>query len=119
MSEQTPAPRPPGTLRIGQIAGVDVLVRSSWLVVAVLIAFLMAPQIEAVAPGLGALKYVAGLAFAILLYLSVLLHEASHAISARHYGLPDPDGARGPGRRRLLAHASKLTCRRSGVGVLA
>jgi len=88
VSEQTPAPRPPGTLRIGQIAGVDVLVRSSWLVVAVLIAFLMAPRIEEVAPGLGALKYVAGLAFAILLYLSVLLHEASHAISARHYGLP-------------------------------
>jgi Zn-dependent protease/CBS domain-containing protein len=48
----------------------------------------MAPRIEEVAPGLGALKYVAGLAFAILLYLSVLLHEASHAISARHYGLP-------------------------------
>ena len=88
MSEQTPAPRPPGTLRIGQIAGVDVLVRSSWLVVAVLIAFLMAPRIEEAAPGLGALKYVAGLAFAVLLYLSILLHEASHAISARHYGLP-------------------------------
>ncbi len=88
MSEQTPAPRPPGTLRIGQIAGVDVLVRSSWLVVAVLIAFLMAPRIEAAAPGLGVLKYVAGLAFAVLLYLSILLHEASHAISARHYGLP-------------------------------
>jgi Zn-dependent protease/CBS domain-containing protein len=88
VSEQTPAPRPPGTLRIGQIAGVDVLVRSSWLVVAVLIAFLMAPRIETAAPGLGALKYVAGLAFAVLLYLSILLHEASHAISARHYGLP-------------------------------
>ena len=88
MSEQTPAPRPPGTLRIGQIAGIDVLVRSSWLLVAVLIAVLMAPRIEAEAPGLGLLKYVAGLAFAVLLYLSILLHEASHAISARHYGLP-------------------------------
>ena len=88
MSEQTPTPRPPGTLRIGQIAGIDVLVRSSWLVVAVLIAFLMAPRIEVEAPGLGVLKYVAGLAFAVLLYLSILLHEASHAISARHYGLP-------------------------------
>ena len=88
MSEQTPAPRPPGTFRIGQIAGVDVLVRSSWLLVAFLIAFLMAPRIEAEAPGLGVLKYVAGLAFAVLLYLSVLVHEASHAISARHYGLP-------------------------------
>jgi Zn-dependent protease/CBS domain-containing protein len=88
VSEQTPAPRPPGTIRIGQIAGIDVLVRSSWLVVAVLIAFLMAPRIEVEAPGLGVLKYVAGLAFAVLLYLSILLHEASHAISARHYGLP-------------------------------
>jgi len=88
VSEQTPAPRPPGTIRIGQIAGIDVLVRSSWLVVAALIAFLMAPRIEAEAPGLGVLTYVAGLAFAVLLYLSILLHEASHAISARHYGLP-------------------------------
>jgi membrane-associated protease RseP (regulator of RpoE activity) len=88
VSEQTPAPRPPGTIRIGQIAGIDVLVRSSWLVVAALIAFLMAPRIEREAPGLGVLTYVAGLAFAVLLYLSILLHEASHAISARHYGLP-------------------------------
>jgi Zn-dependent protease/CBS domain-containing protein len=88
VSEQTPAPRPPGTIRIGQIAGIDVLVRSSWLVVAALIALLMAPRIEAEAPGLGVLTYVAGLAFAVLLYLSILLHEASHAISTRHYGLP-------------------------------
>jgi Zn-dependent protease/CBS domain-containing protein len=78
---------PPGTLRIGSILGVDVLVRSSWLVVALLIAFLLAPQIEEVEPGLGALKYVAGVAFAVLLYLSVLLHEISHAVMAQRYGL--------------------------------
>ena len=41
-----------------------------------------------VQPGLGAWKYVVGLAFAVLLYLSVLLHEASHAAMARHYGFP-------------------------------
>ncbi|MGI9156010.1 MAG: site-2 protease family protein [Marmoricola sp.] len=82
------APLPPGTFRVGQIAGVDVLVRSSWLIVAALIAALMAPAIEQAAPGLGALKYVAGFAFAVLLYLSVLLHEASHAVAATHYGLP-------------------------------
>ena len=34
---------PPGTLRIGSIRGVDVLVRSSWLLVALLIAVLLAP----------------------------------------------------------------------------
>jgi Zn-dependent protease len=78
---------PPGTLRIGSIAGVDVLVRSSWLLVALLIAFLLAPRVEQVQPGLGALKYVAGVAFAVLLYLSVLLHEIAHAVMAQRYGL--------------------------------
>jgi Zn-dependent protease len=78
---------PPGTIRIGSILGVDVLVRSSWLLVAVLIAVMLAPQVEQVQPGLGALKYVAGVAFAVLLYLSVLLHEISHAVMAQRYGL--------------------------------
>lgn len=80
--------RTPGTLRIGSIGGVDVYVRASWLLVAALIAVLLAPNVEAVEPGLGALKYVAGFAFAVLLYLSVLLHEAAHALMARRYGLP-------------------------------
>jgi Zn-dependent protease/CBS domain-containing protein len=80
--------REPGTLRIGQIAGVDVLVRSSWLLVAALIAVGIAPGVERVQPGLGPWKYVAGVAFAVLLYLSVLLHEASHALMAQRYGLP-------------------------------
>jgi Zn-dependent protease/CBS domain-containing protein len=75
-------------LRIGQIGGVDVLVRSSWLLVAGLIAVLLAPRVESVAPNLGGFKYVAGVAFAVLLYLSVLLHEMSHALMAKHYGLP-------------------------------
>jgi Zn-dependent protease/CBS domain-containing protein len=78
----------PGTYRIGQIGGVDVLVRSSWLLVAVLISVTLAPAVEQVQPGLGGWKYVAGVAFAVLLYLSVLLHEASHALMAQHFGLP-------------------------------
>jgi Zn-dependent protease len=84
-----PAPqRAPGTIRIGQIGGVDVLVRSSWLFVAVLISVMLAPAVDAVQPGLGGWKYVAGAAFAVLLYLSVLLHEASHALMAKRFGLP-------------------------------
>lgn len=78
--------RPPGSIRIGRIAGADVLVNSSWFLVALLIAVLVAPRVEQVQPGLGSWKYVAGLAFAVLLYFSVLLHEASHALVAQRFG---------------------------------
>ena len=80
--------RPPGTLRIGTVAGSDVLISSSWFLVAGLIAFVMAPRVDQVSPGLGAWKYVAGFLFAVLLYLSVLLHEVSHALMAKRYGFP-------------------------------
>jgi Zn-dependent protease/CBS domain-containing protein len=83
-----PPSHPPGSFRIGSISGVDVYVRASWVLVAGMIAVLMAPRVEEVEPGLGALKYVAGVAFAVLLYLSVLLHEMSHALMAKHFGLP-------------------------------
>jgi Zn-dependent protease len=86
--DQPPRPRPPGTFKIGTVAGSDVLVSSSWFLVAGLIAVIVAPAVESAQPGLGAWKYVAGLAFAVILYLSVLLHEASHAIMARRYGFP-------------------------------
>jgi Zn-dependent protease len=81
-------PHPPGTIRIGQIAGVDVLITTSWFLIAALIAVVMAPRVEQAEPGLGAWKYVAGFAIAVVLYLSVLLHEASHAVMAQHYGHP-------------------------------
>jgi Zn-dependent protease/CBS domain-containing protein len=86
--DASPPSHPPGSYRIGSISGVDVYVRASWLLVAGLIAVLMADPIESAEPGLGALKYVAGFAFAVLLYLSVLLHEMSHALMAKHFDLP-------------------------------
>ena len=78
--DSSPPSRPPGSYRIGSIGGIDVYVRASWLLIALLIAVMLAPQVEQAEPGLGVLKYVAGLAFAVLLYLSVLLHEMSHAL---------------------------------------
>ena len=78
--------RPPGTFRIGTIGGSDVLVTTSWFVVAGLIAIVLAPVVEQAQPGLGVFKYVAGLMFAVILYVSVLLHEISHALMARRFG---------------------------------
>lgn len=72
--------------RIGRIAGSDVLVSSSWFLIAGLIAVVMSPRVEQVQPGLGPWRYLVGIAFAIALYLAVLLHEASHAVVARRFG---------------------------------
>ncbi len=83
-----PTPRPPGTFKVGSVAGSDVLVSGSWFIIAALIAVITAPAIDRVEPGLGAFKYVGGLMLAVLLYLSVLVHEASHALMARRFGLP-------------------------------
>ena len=72
--------RPPGSFRLGTIAGSEVRITSSWFLVAALIAFVMAPRVDEVQPGLGAWKYLVGFTFAVVLYLAVLLHEASHAL---------------------------------------
>ena len=72
VEEATPTSRVPGTIKVGSIAGSDVLVTPSWFLIAAVIAWVMAPQIDAVEPGLGWLTYVAGFAFAIVLYGAVL-----------------------------------------------
>jgi Zn-dependent protease/CBS domain-containing protein len=131
-ADRPPEPRRPGALRIGSIAGTDVFVSSSWFLVAGLIAVLMAPRVEQVQPGLGVGKYVAGLAFAVVLYGSVLLHEASHALMARHYGYPvssislnflggmtSVEGeARTPRHELMIAVVGPLTSLAVGAGAL-
>ena len=80
--------RAPGTIKIGQIGGVDVLVRSSWLIVAVLISVMLAAAVDSVEAGLGGWKYVGGAAVAVVVFLSVLLvisatSPAPHCTAAR------------------------------------
>lgn len=130
---RAPQPRPPGTFKIGTIAGSDVLVSSSWFLVAALIAVVMAPRVDQVEPGLGPWKYVAGLAFAVVLYGSVLLHEASHAFMARRYGFPVSSitlhflggmtaiegEARRPREEFMIAVVGPITSIAVGVGAVA
>lgn len=89
MSSPSPSadPRPVGAWQLGSIAGAPLYVQRSWLLVAALIAVVFAPRVDQVAPGLGNLAYVAGLGVAVLLYLSVLLHEVSHALMAQAFGM--------------------------------
>jgi Zn-dependent protease len=90
MSQQPSAPRRDGagSVLIGRPFGVPVYVTPTWFIVAALITITYAPVVEEWVLNLGAWRYVVALAFAVLLYLSVLIHELSHTVVALRFGLP-------------------------------
>lgn len=70
------------------MAGVPVHVSPTWFIVAAVITVGFAPDAEQNLPDLGPGVYAVTFAFAVFLYGSVLLHEISHALTARAFGLP-------------------------------
>ena len=73
-------------VRLGRVAGVPVLVSPSWLVFVAVVVGGFGPLLadeHGTAPG-----YAGAAAFAVLLLLSVLLHEIGHCVVARAFGLP-------------------------------
>jgi Zn-dependent protease len=85
MSSADP-PTPRGGVRLGTVVGVPVLVGPSWFVMAI---FLTVSIGQALVASIGAQQaYVVGASFAVLLGLSVLLHELGHCFVARSLGLP-------------------------------
>ena len=80
------APTPRGGVRLGSVVGVPVLIGPSWFLMA---AFLTITIAQALVGSLGTSQaYVVGASFAVLLGLSVLLHELGHCFVARAFGLP-------------------------------
>jgi Zn-dependent protease/CBS domain-containing protein len=80
----------PGSFRIGKIAGIDIDVNVSWLVILVLLTFSLAVTwFPAAVPRQSAGVYWAlGFIAALLLFVSVLAHELAHSLVARARGLP-------------------------------
>ncbi|WP_222851000.1 site-2 protease family protein [Phytoactinopolyspora mesophila] len=70
------------------MAGVPVYVSPTWFIVAAVITVGFEPFVGRSFPDLGAGTYAITFAFAVLLYLSVFLHEVSHALTALGFGLP-------------------------------
>lgn len=90
-SGQRPADRPrtAGTLRLFRVRGIPVEIRPSWFLVTGVIAYLFTPVIQNRDPSLSAgWAFALGLLFAVLIYVSIFLHEAAHALVATAFGLP-------------------------------
>ncbi|HBE25368.1 MAG TPA: hypothetical protein DDW33_06760 [Ktedonobacter sp.] len=80
----------PGALRIIKIAGIDIYIHVSWLIILVFLTFSLATGwFPTSYPGYSSLTYyILGFISALLLFVSVLLHELAHSFVARARGLP-------------------------------
>ncbi len=76
-------------MRVLSVAGIPINVHTSWLIVYALIAWTLAVgHFPRALPGLSPMTaWITGLAAALLLFVSVLLHELSHSFVARAHGL--------------------------------
>jgi Zn-dependent protease len=80
-----PMDEPGHGVRIARVAGIPVYVASSWFLVAAVIVVIVAGPVLDTRPlyGIGV-----GVVQALLLLVSVLVHEAAHAVAARSFGMP-------------------------------
>ncbi|MFJ5696847.1 site-2 protease family protein [Arthrobacter sp. NPDC093139] len=73
---------------LGRIAGVPVILAYSWFVIAAFTVAVYGPVLQYNNPSLGAAAYLVAFAYALLLLVSVLVHELAHALTAKMYGWP-------------------------------
>jgi Zn-dependent protease len=79
-----------GSLRLGRIAGIDISVHFTWLFIFALITWSLAqnffPQLYS--GWVTSLYWIMAAVGAVLLFVSVLLHELAHSLVAKARGLP-------------------------------
>jgi len=78
--------RPAPGFRLATIGGVPVYIGRSWPIIALIIVALYGPGVANSRPDLGLGAYAVALAFAVMLLVSVLAHEAAHAVVATRCG---------------------------------
>jgi Zn-dependent protease len=73
---------------LGRIAGIPVVLAYSWFIIAAFTVIAYGPVLESNNPRLGATAYIVAFAYAVLLLISVLVHELAHALTAKIYHWP-------------------------------
>jgi Zn-dependent protease/predicted transcriptional regulator len=75
--------------RLGRIAGIEIRIDTSWVVIALLVTYSMFLQLADAYPNFSRPGLVLlAVAFALLFFGSVLGHEMAHAITAKRRGIP-------------------------------
>ena len=77
-----------GGIRVGRAFGAPVLLKPSWFVIAVVVTLAFAPSVRRSVPGIGIGAFGVGFSFAVLLLVSVLVHELAHAAMAKAVDSP-------------------------------
>jgi len=75
-------------LSLGRIAGIPIVLARSWFLITVFVVVVFGPRVTNAFPEIGAGAYAVALGYALLLAASVLIHELSHALTARTFGWP-------------------------------
>jgi Zn-dependent protease len=75
-------------LPLGRFLGAPVYLAPSWFVIALVVVVIFAPTVERSAAVGPPVSYGVAALYAVLLLLSVLVHEFAHAAAARSLGLP-------------------------------
>ena len=84
-----PGPRLPDGIPLGRLAGIRLVLSWSWLLSVVVITALAVPVLGRIVPDIGTgAAVLVGILLAVLLGLSVLIHELGHCLAARLFGLP-------------------------------
>jgi Zn-dependent protease len=113
-------------LRIGRLAGADILIDPSLLLIGPLLIFMFADQFDGPGPGRG---YVLAAIYIVALYASIFIHELAHLLMGRAGGRSAhsivlmlfggvthfDEGPRGPGQQFLTAIVGPVAS--LGVGV--
>lgn len=74
--------------RVGSLFGIPLLIDPSWFVILIFVAFIYGGEWRLTYPQWGAgLAYGTALVMALLLFVSVLLHELGHSLVARSQGI--------------------------------